>query len=131
MNTMGQTVRNVNVTLKVAKLRHFIKLMANVNADQDFKEEHVIHANLVTMDFLIVNHVAVLSLEVFIENVQQLVSAIAKVVFVEKNVIIAKIFTMVKVVSLAIVTNQALQAVTKLMERAIVKIFTKEQAAIT
>ena len=38
MNTMGQTVRNVNVTLKVAKLRYVTKLMAGAVADQGFKD---------------------------------------------------------------------------------------------
>ena len=38
MNTMGQTVRNVNVTLKVAKLRYVTKLMAGAIADQGFKD---------------------------------------------------------------------------------------------
>jgi len=38
MNTMGQTVRNANVTLKVAKLRYVTKLMANVIAVKDFKD---------------------------------------------------------------------------------------------
>ena len=38
INTMGQTVRYVNVTITVAKLRYVTKLMANVIAVKGFKD---------------------------------------------------------------------------------------------
>ena len=38
MTTMGQTVRNVDVTLKVAKIRNVTKQMAGAVADQGFKD---------------------------------------------------------------------------------------------
>ena len=38
ITTLVQTVRNVDVTLTVAKVRNVTKLMANVIADQGFKD---------------------------------------------------------------------------------------------
>ena len=60
------------------------------------------------MDFLIVKLVTVLPLEVRVIHVQQMVSAIAEVVLMEKLVIHAKISIMVKIVSLANAQNQML-----------------------
>ena len=108
INTMGQTVRYVNVTLTVAKLRYVTKLTANAIAVKDFKDWTVSHVNLVIMDFLIVKLVTVPWLEGSITNVQQMVSAIAEVVLMEKLVIHAKISIMVKIVSLAHATKQML-----------------------